>query len=128
MRALLDTQVFIWSNTLDPRLSPAARDILDDGANDIYLSAVTAWEIAIKYARGRLPLPEPPQEYVEKRLAIEDLIPLAIDLPHALAVGDLPAIHNDPFDRLLIAQAQVEQLPILTSDANIARYDVEVIW
>ena len=128
MRALLDTHSFIWSHTLDDRLSEHALQLIEDGANDLLLSAVTVWEIAIKYGLGRLPLPEAPGEYVQKRVAVQALTPLAIDFSHALAAGGLPNHHSDPFDRLLVAQAQVEAVPIITSDANIAQYDVEVIW
>lgn len=128
MRALLDTHTFLWSNTDDPRLSRVVRDLIEDGGNEIVLSAVSAFEIAIKYARSRLPLPDPPGLWVTMRLNIQSLSPLPVEIVHALRVAELPLIHNDPFDRLLVAQAQLERLPILTSDPNIARYDVEVIW
>ena len=89
---------------------------------------MAAWEIAVKHAKGHLDLPISAEEYVLTRVGREGFRPLAIEVSHALHAGHLPPIHNDPFDRLLIAQAQLERLPILTSDANIARYDVEVIW
>ena len=104
------------------------RDLIEDGVNDLVFSAVSALEIAIKYARRRLPIPEPPETWVTRRVALQGLRLLAVEMSHALRVADLPLHHNDPFDRLLIAQSQLENLPILTSDPNIARYDVEVIW
>jgi len=128
VKALLDTHTFLWSNTDDPRLSRRVRDLIEDGVNDLVFSAVSALEIAVKYARRRLPIPEPPETWVTRRVALQGLRLLAVEMSHALRVADLPLHHNDPFDRLLIAQSQLENLPILTSDPNIARYDVEVIW
>ncbi len=128
MRALLDTHVFLWSATDDPRLSGTARGLIEDGNNEIVLSAASAWEIAIKCRRGRLPLPGPPGEYVSTRVALLGIARLSIDFEHALRVAALPAIHNDPFDRILVAQAMVEGIPIVTDDRHIARYEVETIW
>jgi len=128
MRALLDTHAFIWWYSDDPRLNATARAVISDSANDIFVSAVTAFEIATKYALGRLPLPEPPREYALKRMGRHGFQPLAIDLAHGLHVASLPFLHRDPFDRLLVAQSQLEDMPILTSDTRIAAYGVEVIW
>ena len=128
MRALLDTHTFLWWNTDDPRLSPTAREVIADGRNELYLSVASAWEIAIKAARGSLILPEPPEQYVPSRLRLHRLSVLAIQLRHALHVYDLPMIHRDPFDRLLIAQSRLEDLVLLTTDPDIRRYDVNVVW
>jgi PIN domain nuclease of toxin-antitoxin system len=128
MRALLDTHAFLWWNTDDPQLSPAARDFIIDGRNELLLSVASAWEIAIKAARGALLLPEPPQQYVTSRLQLHRMSALAIQLHHALRVYDLPPLHRDPFDRLLIAQSQLEDLPIVTADSEIGRYSVKLIW
>ncbi len=129
MRALLDTQVFLWWNLDVPKLSRRAFDLIGHEANDVYVSVASAWEIGIKYAKGRLMLEDAePGDWVPSRIALDSLQTLSIELSHALRAGALPPIHRDPFDRLLIAQAQIEGLPILTSDPNIARYDVEVIW
>jgi PIN domain nuclease of toxin-antitoxin system len=128
MRALLDTHTFLWWNMDDPRLSGRARQILADGSNEIFLSAASAWEIAIKTARGRLTLPEPPASYVPSRMALHHFHHLPIQVSHALHVFKLPDLHQDPFDRLLVAQSQLEELPILTADEIIARYEVEIIW
>ena len=128
MRVLLDTNVFLWSNEDPDRLSSTARELVEDSTNYVFLSAVSAWEIAIKYEKGSLKLPEPAHQFVIDRVFRLRLQPLNIELPHALRAGSLPPIHRDPFDRLLVAQSQLEGLPILTSDARIAAYGVEVIW
>jgi len=128
VRAILDTHVFLWWNTDDSRLSPAAHDLIADGGNTLLLSAASAWEIAIKYARGRLILPEAPPRYVASRMEQHHIEPLPIQLAHALHVHDLPHYHSDPFDRLLVAQSQLERIPIVTGDAHMARYDITVVW
>ena len=128
MRALLDTHAFLWSTADPDRLSEAARSFIEDPANDVLLSAVTAWEVAIKYANGRLDLPEPVETFIASRVVDLGLQPLPVEISHALRVAGLPRLHNDPFDRLLVAQAQLEKLPLLTSDPDVARYDVEIIW
>jgi PIN domain nuclease of toxin-antitoxin system len=128
MRALLDTHTFLWWNLDDPQVSPAARDFIGQGANEIFLSAASALEIAIKCARGRLALPETPDKYVANRMSLHRFLPLPVQMSHALHVFDLPDIHRDPFDRLLVAQSQLEGLPIVTGDLEIARYEVDVIW
>lgn len=129
MRALLDTQAFLWSNADDSRLSSSARGFIERDENQILLSAVTSWEIAIKFALGRLPeLPVPPEDYVPARMLESLLTPLPISMEHTFRVARLPNVHRDPFDRLLIAQAHVEGLPIITNDSRFAAYGVEVIW
>ena len=128
MKALLDTHTFLWWNMDDPQLSPAARDFILDGGNELFFSAGCAWEIAIKAGRGKLVLPEPPGKYVATRLTLHRIQALPIQLSHALRVFDLPELHRDPFDRLLVVQSQMEGLPILTADENIRRYGVETIW
>jgi PIN domain nuclease of toxin-antitoxin system len=128
MKALLDTHTFLWWNLDDPQLSEKARDFVSDGRNEIYLSAACAWEIAIKADKKRLLLPENPGQYVARRMRIHRFLALPIELSHALHVFDLPPIHTDPFDRLLIAQSQMEKMPILSGDAAITLYDVQIIW
>ncbi len=128
MRALLDTHTFLWWNMADPRLSNKARELIADGRNEFYLSAASAWEIALKTARGSLTLPESPGVYVANRLRLHQFLALPIQLSHALHVFSLPDYHHDLFDRLLVAQSQLEELPIVSADENIARYDVQVIW
>jgi PIN domain nuclease of toxin-antitoxin system len=128
VKALLDTHTFLWWNLGDPQLSKTARGFIGNGRNQIYLSAVSAWEIALKYAKGRLELPEPPDDYVTSRLQLHNFLPLSVEISHALRIYQLPAIHQDPFDRLLIAQAQLENCLLITTDKEIARYDVAVLW
>jgi PIN domain nuclease of toxin-antitoxin system len=128
MKALLDTHTFLWWNTDDPRLSDAARSIIEDGSNELFLSAASAWEIAIKAARGSLILPVAPERYVSSRLREHKFSPLPIQLSHTLHVYHLPNHHRDPFDRLLIAQGQLEGMPILTSDPEIGQYEIKVLW
>ena len=128
MKYLLDTSVWLWSLTASERIRPAARAILTRGREEIYLSAATSWEIAIKSALGKLPLPEPVASFVPKRMAAQALRPLSITHGHALRVAELPHHHHDPFDRLLIAQAQVEGMTILTADRAFTSYSVQIVW
>lgn len=128
MRALLDTHAFLWWNLDDPQLSGRAREFISDGANQIFLSAASAWEIAIKTDRGRLVLPEEPAQYVAHRLSLHGFTALPIQVSHTLHVFELPDIHRDPFDRLLVAQSRLENLPLLTADPDITRYDVQILW
>lgn len=109
------------------RLSRQTRELLQDPANEVFLSAASSWEIAIKYALGKLPLPVPPMEYVLSRMETSGTAPLPVQHSHALHAGSLPRHHADPFDRLLIAQAQLENLHILTADGQFEAYEVEVL-
>lgn len=127
MRILLDTHCWLWMLLASDRFTPEGRAHITTPENELLLSAGSVWEIAIKHALGRLRLPMEPAEYVPNRLAATGIVSLAIDYRHALRVGQLPRHHRDPFDRVLIAQAQVEGIPILTSDPHFARYDVEVL-
>jgi PIN domain nuclease of toxin-antitoxin system len=128
MRALLDTRTFLRWNADDPQLSPRASEIISDGKNEIFLSAASVWEIAIKAAKGRLVLPESPSLYIPDRMSLYRIQPLPVQVSHALHVYDLPPYHADPFDRLLIAQSQLESLPIITADGDFQQYDVEILW
>lgn len=128
MKVLLDTHTFLWWNLDDSQLSTIAREIISDGQNEIFFSAASGWKIAIKYAKGRLELPETPDEYVSKRLIQHHFTPLPIQLSHTLQVYALPDIHQDPFDRLLIVQSQMESLALLSVDKMMAQYDVNIIW
>jgi len=128
MRMLLDTHCWLWWITTPERLAPRIQELIVDGQNEVYLSAASGWEIAIKYALGKLVLPEEPEKFVPSRLMRDAILPLPIHHAHALRVGTLPLHHRDPFDRLLISQAQVEHLPIVTVDRQLEAYDVELIW
>jgi PIN domain nuclease of toxin-antitoxin system len=124
---ILDTHVWLWMQAEPGRLRPDARELVEDAANELLLSAASAWEIAIKYRIGKLPLPEPPVSYVPERMRRSGTTPLPVEVIHALRTSELPDHHNDPFDRLLVAQAQVLGLPIMTTDEQIEAYDVEVV-
>ena len=127
MRILVDTQCWLWMASSPEKLSLRARALVQSTEHELFLSAASAWEIAIKHALGKLRLPESPQRYVPTRIDTLRTSPLPIDHSHALHVATLPPHHRDPFDRLIVAQAQVEDLPIMTSDPVFARYYVEVI-
>lgn len=128
MMLLLDTHVWLWLQTAPRRLPDDLLGLIEDSTNELLLSAVSSWEIAIKYALGRLPLPVVPAEYVPDRMSRSGVTPLPIEHSHALHVVSLPAHHRDPFDRLLIAQAQLEGMEIVTADRVFARYAVPVRW
>jgi len=114
-------------NVSPENLSRKTLSLLRDPKNDRLLSTASIWEITIKYRIGKLPLPTAPSDYVPSRLVLTVTTPLAIGVAHALRVGDLPGHHRDPFDRMLVAQALVEGIPIVTSDRQFTKYGVEVI-
>jgi PIN domain nuclease of toxin-antitoxin system len=126
MRYLLDTHVWLWMQTEPERFSEAMRSSLLDDANDLLFSAASSWEIAIKHALGKLPLPTSPSEYVRDRMRRSGTKPLAVKHAHALRVATLPPHHRDPFDRMLIVQAQYERLTLVTVDPVFSRYDVRI--
>ena len=128
MRLLLDTVAFLWLAEDDARLSAVAREAIVDPANDVFLSAASAWEIAIKHGLGRLRLRMPPDEYVPEQRLLHRIETLGIDEDATLQVGKLPDLHRDPFDRLLIAQAIVHGLTIVTPDRLIRGYTVPILW
>jgi PIN domain nuclease of toxin-antitoxin system len=112
---LLDTHCWLWMQAHPERFSSEARSFIEDLGNELLFSAVSSWEIAIEYAIGRLSLPIPPAEYVPDRMATSGVTALPVQHVHALAVAALPQHHRDPFDRLLVAQARVEKIPLLTA-------------
>jgi PIN domain nuclease of toxin-antitoxin system len=126
VKLLLDTHIFLWSHTERKRIGEHL-SLIEDPHNERLFSAAGSWEIAIKYALGRLPLPEPPQRYVPSRMRAISAVAVPIEHNHALAVAALPPLHGDPFDRLLIAQSQLLDVPILTADPTIARYPVQTL-
>jgi len=128
MKALLDTHAFLWWINDDPRLSDAVRELIGNGENALFLSAASGWEIAVKVQLGRLAVQGDPEQFILEQLALNDIAVLPISMNHALRTAALPDHHRDPFDRMLIAQSQIEQLPIVTADSLIARYAVEIIW
>lgn len=128
MRYLVDTHVFLWMFVDDPRLTTAARTLLQNTLdNTFFVSDVTAWETSIKYGLGKLRLPEPPEIFFYDRIQQAGYKNLRIELSHVTRVHRLNPIHGDPFDRLLISQALVEDLTIITNDAVIPRYKTDTI-
>ncbi len=128
MKVLLDTHAFLWWITDDPRISSRARDVVQDAENELYLSAASGWEIAIKTQLVRLRLPGEPDVYLVRQMSMNAIRPLAITMRHSLFVYGLPDIHKDPFDRMIVAQSILEEMPLLTKDGNIPKYGVRVIW
>ena len=127
MRALLDTHTFLWAISSHPSLSRRAEQIFV-GPSDLWLSIVSMWEILIKAQIGKMPLPKPVGPYVVKKLTENRIETLPLTLDHVLKLERLPIHHNDPFDRILVAQAIEERIPIVTADPAFSRYPVEVIW
>ena len=123
MNLLLDTHVLIWTLENNPRLSASAREAIVDGENLVFVSAVSVWEISVKQAMGKLDVPDNLIEVIQ----IHRFTPLEINLQHAHLAGRLPAIHKDPFDRMLIAQSILEKLTIVTRDQIMNQYDVTVL-
>jgi PIN domain nuclease of toxin-antitoxin system len=119
----LDTHVLLWWLADDVTLSQTIRATISDGMNLVFVSAAAAWEMVIKSALDKLDIPSD----LEAALTANRFQPLPITIPHALAVVDLPHHHNDPFDRLLIAQAKVEGLTLVTRDEQIKKYDVSIM-
>ncbi len=128
MRLLLDTHAFLWWITDDKRLSRSARDLIADGANEVFFSAASAWEIVIKARLGRVVLPEEPERFIAEQITANAFQVLPVHLHHALKVHGLPDLHRDPFDRMLVAQAMGEEMALLSGDPQIARYPVDVVW
>lgn len=128
MKFLLDTCAILWM-TLEPEKIPArVRTVFQNPRNRFYLSVVSTWEIAIKDQIGRLDLPSPPAQFLSECISGYDLSVIDIQLRHTLHVGGLPIHHRDPFDRMLVSQAQLERLSILTADPAFSHYDVEIVW
>jgi len=128
MRILLDTHTFLWWITADHRLSQRSIELISDGNNELLFSAASGWEIAVKAGLGRLDVPDPLDRFVSEHLLLNHIGVLPIQLSHALHVVALPQLHRDPFDRMLIAQAQVERVPLLSSDRRLADYGIDVLW
>jgi PIN domain nuclease of toxin-antitoxin system len=126
VRLLLDTHVFLWLQTEPERLGDRL-PLVEDRRTELLLSAVSSWEIAIKHGLDRLPLPDPPEHYVPDRMRAIGARGLAIEHSHALAVSALPPLHRDPFDRLLVAQSGLLNIPILTADPAVAQYSAQTL-
>ena len=127
MKILLDTHIFLWFISGDRRLSTDLQDTIRDTDNAVYLSAVSVWESIIKYQLGKLPLPESPETFLPKQRNLHEIASLAVDETSVIQLAQLPPLHRDPFDRMLIAQALQNGLTIATVDGAIRAYSVEVI-
>jgi PIN domain nuclease of toxin-antitoxin system len=128
VRYLLDTSVFLWSNGAPEKLNRQATAVLSSISSEVYLSAASSWEIAIKFTLRRLRLPRPPSQFVPDAMRILSIRSLEVSHFHSLAAGELPPHHRDPFDRMLIAQARSEEMVLLTADKVFAKYDVETLF
>lgn len=128
MRLLLDTCTFLWAIAEPGQLSVRAAELFVDPGNEVFLSVVSCWEIAVKHSLGRLPLPQPPGQFIPLQRAVHGIESLLLDEESALHVARLSAIHGDPFDRMLASQALVHGLALLTPDKLIARYPVRIFW
>lgn len=128
MRLLLDTCVFLWIAGGAAELSSGARQAFADPANEVYLSAASAWEIAVKHGLNRLPLPEAPAQFVPRVRQAHGIDGLGVDEAAALLTAQLPPVHRDPFDRILIAQALAGGLVLVTPDEAIRQYPVPSLW
>ena len=128
MKVLLDTCTFLWATSTFEKLSKYAQNLFADPDNEIYLSVVSSWEIAIKFASGRLQLEEPPTKFMPARRERYGIDTLPLEEEAALYVARLPKLHADPFDRMLICQSIVHGLAILTPDESISQYPVRTLW
>jgi len=128
MRLLLDTHSFLWFISGSTNLSPTARTLIEDASNQPLLSVASLWEMAIKLSLGKLSLAQPFEVLIPQQMRLNGIKLLGIEVEHAAVVSRLPFHHRDPFDRLLIAQAMVEQMPIVSADAAFDTYTVKRLW
>jgi len=128
MKVLLDTCTFLWIISDDPKLSNRARELHSDPANQVYFSSVSAWEISVKNTLGRLPLPGPVDRFIPEQRESHGIEQLVLDEIAALQLPRLPTLHRDPFDRMLVCQAIVNGLTLLTPDELIVQYPVRTAW
>ena len=128
MRILLDTHVWLWWLTAPERLNAEVTALLVDPNTPVFISAAVVWEIVIKVRLGKLTLPGAPDTFLPQAVAEDGMTGLPIEHAHVLRVGHLPPHHRDPFDRLLVAQAHVEKLHIVTADTLLTNYDAPIVW
>jgi PIN domain nuclease of toxin-antitoxin system len=129
MRLLLDTHTFLWFVAGSSSLSPTARSLIEDTSNQPLLSVASIWEMVIKLSLGKLSLAQPLDVFVTEQMARNGINPLSIELSHVLSVATLPFHdHRDPFDRLLVAQAMVEQIPLASADEQFDQYPTNRLW
>lgn len=127
MRILLDTHVFLWYISGDARLGAAVRDVIGTPDNEVFLSGVSTWEAIVKHGLGKLPLPEPAETYLPTQRERHEISSLPLDEPSVSRLGSLPALHRDPFDRMLVCQALEHGLVVSTVDEAILQYPVAVL-
>ncbi len=128
MKVLVDTCTFLWMADDAPELSRQARTVVTNPDNEVYLSVASVWEIAIKHALGKLPLPEPPRQFVPSQRTLLALTTLPIEEAAVLALDRLPTLHRDPFDRVLVCQALTQGLVIVSPDPQIQQYPISTLW
>ena len=128
MSFLLDTQIVVWLGVASRQVPERIRSLLSNPDDELFVSSVSVWEIAAKHQLGKLSLPLPPAAFVQQILSDFGALSLPFTQSHALQIRELPSIHRDPFDRMLVCQARVEGLTLVTSDDAIRRYDVRTLW
>ncbi|MDM8568508.1 type II toxin-antitoxin system VapC family toxin [Thiotrichales bacterium HSG1] len=128
MRLLLDTHAFLWFINGDKKLSQQSRLLIQETDNEILISVATLWEIAIKTSQKKLELSQPFDILIPRELANNKFTQLPIVVNHLIQLGNLPFHHRDPFDRILIAQSQFEQVPLISRDSEFDNYELERIW
>jgi len=125
---LLDSHALLWDTMGDERLPGSVRRLIDDPRSRLVLSVVTTWELTLKNMSGRLRLPDPPAVYLDGLIRDARFEILPIEHRHVAVLPELPEIHDDPFDRMLVAQALVDDLDLVTGDERIRRYPIRTIW
>ena len=128
MKYLLDTRTFLWWIQDDARLSGRCRQVLRDGGNTLLFSAASSWEIAVKWRLGRIRFPGPPGEFLAEQLQKQRIESLPITPAHASKFAELPQHDRDPFRRMLVAQASVEEVPIVSPAPELRRYSAKLVW
>ncbi len=128
MKLLLDTHVLVWWLVDSRRLSGSARALIADVRNQLFWSAASSWELAVKSALGRIQFHAPLRKVIPEVLRTQAIASLPVEQSHAFQVAELPPLHRDPFDRMLVAQCQVERLSLLSADNQMNRYEVDVLW
>ena len=128
MQFLLDTHTFLWFILDSPNLSTSAKTIIETASNNRLLSVASIWEMAIKSSIGKLTFNQPFERFIPYQLRINDIKLLEIQLAHTVAIVNLPFYHRDPFDRLIIGQSIVENIPVITADSAFEEYPIQILW